>query len=387
MSENIFSELEGLVNTQGACQAIEHLSNQMIANKDFSKLFYTLLVKSRLELGLSVIPTAPSNEIPVDKQECFEESIRLSARKVGELFLENNDLEQAWNFYRMIGETDPIRAKIDAMEPKAEDEMEVPIRLAFYEGLNMPRGFDWILERYGLCNAITTLTSQDFSTMPAVREYCLQKLIVALYTELALRLRGEIERHDGNTAGCDKIPVGSAGEIRNLIANRAWLFEEDSYHIDLSHLSSTVQMSIHLPGCNELEKALELCEYGKNLSGRFLSKSEPPFENYYESYGVYLEINAGREIEKNLDYFRQIAKNNEPDGSSYPAEILMQLLEKLGKSGEALELAGKTLNASGLYGMCKKAGNFKPMQQAALAQNDPVHYLAALIESQRLAKG
>ncbi len=386
MSENIFSKLEGLVKSQGASQAIEHLTNQLVASKDYSKLFYTLLVKSRLELGLSVIPTAPSNEIPIDKQESFEDSIRESARKVGGLFLAENDLEQAWNFYRMIGETDPIRAKIDAMEPKPDDEMEVPIRLAFYEGLNMPRGFDWILERYGLCNAITTLSSQDFSTMPAVREYCLQKLIVALHTELALRLRGEIERHDGNTLECAKIAVGGLGEIPSLIANRPWLFEEDSYHIDLSHLSSAVQMSINLPKCNELEMSVELCEYGKKLSSRFLSKSEPPFENFYESYGVYLEINAGREIEKNLNYFRQIAKDNEPDGSSYPSEILMQLLEKLGKSEEALELAGKTLNAAGLYGMCKKAGSFKAMQQAALAQNDPVHYLAALIESQRLAK-
>ena len=171
MADVIFGELEQLVKTQGVKKAIDHLVEQMIARKDYNKLFYTLLVKSRLELGLNVIPTAPSNDIPVDKQEKFEDNIRLSARNVAERFLKENNLEQAWNFYRMIGETEPIKAAIDAMEPKPEDEMEVPIRLAFYEGLNMPLGFDWILERYGLCNAITTLTSQDFSQMPAVREY------------------------------------------------------------------------------------------------------------------------------------------------------------------------------------------------------------------------
>ncbi|NDH04981.1 hypothetical protein EBX93_03525 [bacterium] len=386
MADVIFNELEQLVKNQGFEKAIDHLADQMTTRKDYNKLFYTLLVKSRVELGLSAIPTAPSSEIPIDKQEKFEDNIRLSARKVAGLFLKENNLEQAWNFYRMIGETEPIKAVIDSMQPKPEDDMEVPIRLAFYEGLNMPLGFEWILERYGLCNAITTLTSQDFSQVPAVREYCLQKLIQALYGELATRLRNEIEKHDGNQSALEKIPAGQSGEIKQLISNRPWLFDEDNYHIDLSHLSSAVQMSIHLPPCRELEMALELCEYGKNLSVRFLGKSEPPFENLYESYAKYLEINAGRNIEKNLDYFRQVARENEPDGSSYPAEILMQLLEKLGKNEEALELAGKTLNASGLYGMCTKASNFKPMQHAAKAQDDPVHFLAALIEVQKSAK-
>lgn len=65
MADEIFSELEGLVKTQGVKKAIDHLAEQMIAQKDYNKLFYTLLVKSRLELGLNVVPTAPSNEIPV----------------------------------------------------------------------------------------------------------------------------------------------------------------------------------------------------------------------------------------------------------------------------------------------------------------------------------
>ncbi|MFZ4611846.1 MAG: hypothetical protein ACOYNM_18680, partial [Gemmataceae bacterium] len=96
MADVIFGELEQLVKTQGVKKAIDHLVEQMIARKDYNKLFYTLLVKSRLELGLNVIPTAPSNDIPVDKQEKFEDNIRLSARNVAERFLKENNLEQAW---------------------------------------------------------------------------------------------------------------------------------------------------------------------------------------------------------------------------------------------------------------------------------------------------
>ena len=381
MTHEQLDHLKKLVLESGPARAIETLCTELEAKADYNKLFYALIMKARQSMGLCVVPTAPTDEIPREKHDEFEEVIRNSARRCADLHLATNDLEQAWNFYKMIGETEPIKSVIDNLDPKPEDDLEVAIRLAFYEGLNMARGYEWILERYGLCNAITTLTSQDFSHMPAVREHCLQKLIEALYTELALRLRGEIEHREGNTKSIDSIPVGKPGEVVELIKGREWLFAEDGYHIDLSHLSSTVQMSIHLAPCEALDRAIEFCEYGKKLSGRFLGRSEPPFENLYEGYQRYLEIIKGKDVEKNLDYFRQKAKENEENGSSYPAEILLQILERIGHEKEALQLAGKTLNASGLYGMCRKVGDYSSMEKAARTQEDPIHFLSAVIEN------
>ena len=58
------------------------------------------------------------------------------------------------------------------------------------------------------------------------------------------------------------------GYVRELIAGRDWLFQDDFYHIDVSHLGAVVQMSVHLPPGEELDLARELCAYGERLAPR-----------------------------------------------------------------------------------------------------------------------
>src|SRR5262249_13075276 len=156
----------------------------------------------------------------------YEEAIRQAGRHVGELYLQEGLLAQAWLYFRMLNEPEPVRHILDAYEPKEED-MQTLVQIAFYEGVHPCKGFDWILQRFGLCNAIPTLSSQDLGHTPDVRQYCFQALVRALHAELRERLAAEIERHDGKPPD-DK-------SIGRLIAGRDWLFGEDAYHIDLSH--------------------------------------------------------------------------------------------------------------------------------------------------------
>ena len=71
------------------------------------------------------------------------------------------------------------------------------MQIAYYEGVHPRKGFDWVIERNGICNAITTLGGQDVQHAPEDRQYCLKRLVRALYAELRERLAAEIERHDG----------------------------------------------------------------------------------------------------------------------------------------------------------------------------------------------
>src|SRR5438445_422566 len=69
--------------------------------------------------------------------------------------------------------------------------------------------------------------------------------------------------------------------VRDLITGRDWLFADEGYHIDISHLSSVIRFSLALQPCEEQNLAIELCEYGLKLSPRYRYDGPPPFENQY----------------------------------------------------------------------------------------------------------
>ncbi len=169
---------------------------------------------------------------------------------------------------------------------------------------------------------------------------------------------------------------------------RDWLFEDDGYHIDTSHLSSVVQMAVHLVPCDELGLARELCAYGKRLSLRFRGRNEPPFEDLYESHDRYLSILAGDDVEGGLAYFREQAEKAEAAGEgTFSAEVLVNLLLRLERPKEALAVArkhlakadGRRLTCPGVAELAQQVGDYRTLAEAAREQGDAVHFLAGLL--------
>ena len=162
-----------------------------------------------------------------------------------------------------------------------------------------------------------------------------------------------------------------------LLHDRDWLFSDEAYHIDTSHLSSVVQMSMMLKPCVELDMARELCAYGAKLSGRFVGEEMPPFDNGYSDYEIYLSIVAGNEVEKGLTHFHQkVAATDLEEIGTYPAEVLVNLLLKLGRGPEALAVArkwlanpeGRQLSCPGVNELCQKLGDYGALAETARAQ-------------------
>jgi hypothetical protein len=290
----------------------------------------------------------------------------------------------------MLNEPDAVRDALDAYQPKEDEDLQTLVQIAFYEGAHPRKGFDWILSRFGLCSAITTLSSQELPHPPEVRQYCIRALVRSLYAELRDRLSAEIERHDGQPPPESAAPPDTLGVVRKLIAGRDWLFGDDFYHVDISHLSSVAQMSMNLAPCAELEMARELCAYGQRLSGRFVNTGDPPFEDQYRAIGIYLAILAGDNVEEGLDYFRDQAERADPETvGTYPAQVLVNLLLRLDRPAEALAVARKYLAGSdnrqlscpGIVELCQKVGDYRTLAEVAREQGDPVHFLAGLLAS------
>lgn len=388
MAETIFDELQHSLDKQGTEAAIERLCASLRESKDYHNLFYALLMKKRCQLGVNPVPTSPALKLPRETHAEYEEAIRQAGRTVGDLFLHEGNIGQAYPYFNMIHEKEPVIAALDRFVPREGDDCDAVVNIAYHQGVHPRKGFDIILERYGLCSAITTLGGGQFPHGPEVRDYCIQRVVRALYEELRARLRSEIQNHEG-------IAPPPATPVAELIKGRFWLFGEDYYHVDTSHLSAAVQLSIHLSPCEELNLARELCEYGQRLSKKFQFPGEPPFEEPYKDYGVYLSILAGVEVEAGLQYFRDKVEKLKPEEyGTYPAEVLINLLLRVGREQEALEVASRYLvnvderqiTCPGIVELCDRTGRFDMLAHMAREHNNPVHFLAGLIATSKKGK-
>src|SRR5687768_5847300 len=100
MNPALFDQLQATLEASGPEAAIDRLCSQLRGNRDYNALFYALLLKKRHELGVSPIPTGPSEELPAAVHEPYEEAIKAAAREVGELYMAEGQLGQAWAYFR-----------------------------------------------------------------------------------------------------------------------------------------------------------------------------------------------------------------------------------------------------------------------------------------------
>jgi hypothetical protein len=381
MDPTLFDDLEQTVRTAGPAAAIDRLIDTLQSRKEYHSLFYALLMKKRHELGVSPVPTGSNQDLPPAVHEAFEDGIRHAARTVGNRFLDAGDIPQAWAYFRMLGEPGPVAQALEKVNPGPDDEIQPLIEIAFHHGVLPEKGFDWVLSRYGICNAITMLSAGELPFAPEVRQACVKRLVRALHRELVERLRAEIARQQSFE------PTGTT--VAELIAGRDWLFADDFYHIDLSHLSSTVQMATQLDAGEELKLARDLCAYGKRLSPRFRQQTDPPFENGYEDYDRYLAILTGEDVEGGLAHFRAKADTADPETvGTLPAEVLVNLLLRLNRPAEALAVARKhlapvgdqyRLSCPGIVELCQRTNNYGVLADVAREQGNPVNFVAGLI--------
>src|SRR5206468_1863885 len=73
MEPAIFDQLEQIVKTAGPAAAIDKLCEELKACKDYAGLFYTLLMKKRVELGVSPIATGSNQDLPAKVHQQFED--------------------------------------------------------------------------------------------------------------------------------------------------------------------------------------------------------------------------------------------------------------------------------------------------------------------------
>jgi len=378
LDATVFERLEQALAAQGPAAAIEELCKSLRELGDYNALFYALLMKKRVELGVPPFPTGGAADLPPATHEPYEQAIREAGRLAGQLYLDRDDIRRAWFFFNMLGELEPVHNYIERYEFDADKDPQAVIEVALYNGAYPAKGYALVLERYGICNAITTFSQHDFSRHPDAKQECIKILVRALHEQLRERLLSEIVGH-GDTYLDTK-------SIIALLMGRKYLFADDTYHIDTSHLSSVVQMSLELTDGEELKLARDLCAYGEKLGAHFQQEADPPFERTYADYKVLLEVTAGIEVEKGLKHFRDKIEPESEKGNLFPAEVYVNLLLRINRKSEAIEVAKKYLSGEtrpmtcpGVYELCREADDYAGLAEAARKRADGVNFLAAKI--------
>ncbi len=383
----LFDRAESALADHGPLGAVDSLIADLMAAENYQAVFYAKLLRKRVELGVAPFPTGPSSELPDASHEDYENAIREAGRTVGALYLEKRDFAKAWGFYRMLGEQERMFAALDAYVPAPDDDTYGIVEIAWQHGVHPQKGFDILLGRSGVCSAITMVSSANLAANPDLREYCIKKLVRALHGQLQERLRGDLAAgHTGLDADAT-----IAATIAEMMASSPDLFGDEMYHIDVSHLSSVVQLAAHLPKCDELDLALELCEYGRHLSPNLRGDMPAPFDEGYPDYAKYLDILAGRNVDANLGHFRAKIAVAADGGDTFPAEVFVNLLLRLERLPEALAVAKQYLGDPDLRDLscptvtelARRAGDFATMAAVAKTAADPVNYLAGLIAQRK----
>ncbi|MEO6808167.1 MAG: hypothetical protein ABI353_03525 [Isosphaeraceae bacterium] len=379
-----FDELERTLKGAGAEVALEHLIQSLADRGEFRALLDALLLKARHELGLPLIQVGSLADLPEPARTTYEERYVEAIRDVGGRLLNTGEIPAAWPYFRAIGESQPVQAALDSYQG-ADDEADrigSMIEVAFNQGAHPRKGFELILENYGICSAITA-----FESLPpdeGMRSACAERLTRTLHEQLVSSLQAEINRRG------EPLPT-KAESIPALIADHAWLFDDEGYHIDVSHLASVVRMSPLLHDPATIRLAVELTDYGCKLSSRHRYEGDSPFEDVYEDHAAYLRTLLNQDADSGLAHFRAKLDPDDPERdpqNTLPAQVLIRLFVGLDRLDEAIDVAAEhlagvpdsALFCPSLAQLCQRAGRPDRLARVSRTRGDLVNYAAAILQ-------
>lgn len=383
--ERFESELTQAATGHSATALLDAAERTLLAQQDFHRLFDAKLIRIRHQLGLPITQPTSLKNIPPEHDTAFRAAYTNAARDVGQLFLDAGHLADAWAYFRTIHETAPVReaiaAKAAAMSSDSGPQLDELLNLALYEGAHIVEGLKLLLKTHGTCNTVTAMSQIMAQMTPDERRQSAAMMVGNVYTDLQMSVRRDIERRQ---------PILKPDlSLRELILGRESLFAEGGYHIDVSHLHSTVSFARHLHrGDHELQMAIELCQYGGQLEAPLRYPSDVPFDDYYVANEHFLRAVAGEDIDESMRYFiGRLNQNPEVADRRMIAFVIVDLGQRVDRVNMALDAAAEFVNGLedpggfSFTAFCVDAGRLDTLEAAARRNDDVLALTTALLSS------
>jgi hypothetical protein len=392
-----FDRLQARCAADGVDAMLDELAASLAARRRWHAVFDVRLMQARVALGLA--PTGDIGPLPPDQRERLDERSLAACREVGWPLLEEGHVAAAWMYLRAAAEPAQVSAKLaelaagfqdgpDGDDEEAQRRLHDLVGIALWEGVDPALGIRLVIRTQGTCNSITAY-EQAVSRLPATRQQAAAAVLVEhLHHELCMNLAADLERRG--------IPLpaahATAPSIVALLDAAGGLSGDPSVHVDVSHLQSVLRIARVCTDEPTIRRCHELACYGCRLPEDVTYPGEPPFENVAEASRLFYGAQLGSDVAAAIGFFRAEAlKARIEEAGTLPADTLVVLLRRLGRSAEALHAAVErpagegmpsTMPASGmlpsLVELATAAGDFEPLRRVCRERGDEITFAATL---------
>jgi hypothetical protein len=384
--------LEQLADKEGLQAAAQGLVERMRQQKLYPELFEARKMLHRVELGLPPVQVDPigahgkrSGAIQQDPQVQDELDKRLldACREVGGGLMRSGRLQEGWMYLRAVGDDAFASEAMAAVEP-TQDNLDLLLNLYVHEGVDIGRGTELCLKMRGTCNTITMLDSIVAMRGRSDQQAAVEALVKHVHQELLANLIADVTR---------RMPQVNAPEDHTIVA---WLglvpglLRDGTYHLDTTHLASTVRFARVLDDPSTLRLAADLAEYGRQLHAQYQYSSEEPFADLYPMSLAWFRALLGEHVDAALRVFRQKAESIDlEEHGTIGIETYADLLARIGRPDEAAKYLIRTMPdgmrpfgvAPSLIELSSASGEFQPMKDHAKQRGDLIGFAAALLQS------
>ncbi len=378
-ANEILQQIDSLTAEGRLDQALSELAGYFEAEKKYHELFEVLKMQIRLGLGLPPAQAEPEGRMDQQREMELERGLLDACRRVGQLLVLEGRIREGWMYLRPVGDREAaadVMAGVEATDENLDELLEVLLQ----EGVDIRRGYALALERLGTCNSITMFESALAMRPREDQQVAAELLVRHVHGELMENVCRDIEQREGTP------PAESS--LEEILAARPELLQDGTYHLDTSHLASTVRFARVLDDRGPLALARDLAVYGKQLHPQYQYPGEEPFLDLYPASLAFFDALLGRRVDAGIRYFTHKADTVDPQQfGTVAAEVLVDLLSRVGRHDEALDEYRKRIPAGArtmgiaptLLQLSQRLGDFEKMREICAQRGDVLGYAAATL--------
>ncbi len=376
----IYEQLEQSVAAGQPETALDRLVKHFEKQGKYHELFEALKMRLRMQLGLTAAQADRQEKFDDETEIKLERGLIEACRRVGELFFKQGKVREGWMYMRPVGDRAIAASALAHVEVNDENVDEL-LEVLLHEGVDIARGYQLSLDRMGTCNSITMFESTLAARPRSDQQIAARLLVEHVHAELLENLRRDIAQREGQEPG--------AAKIEELMKTRPDLLRDGSYHLDTSHIASTVRFARVLDDREHLELALDLACYGRALHPQYQYPGEEPFLDLYPASNAFFRALLGQQVDAGIRYFAHKADTVDAQQFGTVAiEVLIDLLSRCGRHAEALQAYAKRLPpgsriigiAPTLLQLSQRLGDYHQMLQITRQRDDLLGYAAAILQ-------